>query len=272
VVTVDASNGRGIVLIAQKKASFTALASKRSTILVPRAASEDIHRFATTVQDRLREAGVLTNVAKLGEEKSLVDNAIISLLEAENAFVHDLDDEHLSHLQELFSQPSKGGIWVKRGNAYVNSKSDPAFHASTGLLRVLRNENLDSQFAELALAPDLPLNRSDAVDHLLVTFLDQFETGSLGRSFETEFAELDGDLYIPRLDNDAVSNRRLDVLNKLPPPQMTSISECGRPLLLNIGNPTDRSTLRFVRDTNIKAELAEDEVQVLTKSYGVIAM
>jgi hypothetical protein len=272
--TLDTSDSEVTVLIAKKiHPARDASQIGEISILLPTVTSEDMYGLSTLLQDRLSRLGAVVSPVTIDSLGDLADRSIISLLESEKALVHDLDDARFHTLQKLFSQSSRGGIWVKRGNAYIDGDSDPAFHASTGLLRVMRNEKQDSPYTELALARDLPLDRSEAVEHVVRTFIDDVSSsGERDQACETELAELHGVLYIPRLYDDTVSNRRLASIGKLMPAEQHVLSHAKRSLTLSIGNPDDLNTLRFLDDDQAGCRLADGEVSIEAKAHSVIAM
>jgi hypothetical protein len=126
---------------------------------------------------------------------------------------------------------------------------------------------------QFSLSCSVPLARESAVDTLLEYLRPRFaRTDTLEGALETEVAESKGIAYIPRLYDEAVKNSQMDMLGKTPPPQLQPLLQPDRLLRLEIGNPEDLGTLRFVDVTNVQTELGDTEVEIAASTHLVLPM
>lgn len=258
-------------MVVAKKPSTPTLSVKNAIIALPDETTSDVAEFVSSIQRRLEEYKVNVKIQQWSEIADSVEgSAVISLLEVNQPLIYDMDAELFYKIQRFFSNNSKGGIWMIRGNMHIDPSGDPRHHASSGLLRCMRNEKHESKFTELALDHTLPLNRKTAVDLVIESFRDVFESDSLDKTAETEIAENHGIPYIARLYDEPLKNRKLDLNGKLPPPELSPIKNDSSPRRLDIGNPKNISSLRFIHNgTTYPAELLPDDVVVDLQAHGV---
>jgi len=271
----DPDNVNGPAMVVAVKSSTPALAVTKAVVALPANVSTDLEGFATALTQRLQQEGVEVERALWTDlPKSVVGKAIICLVEAETPLIYDLDDDLLGKVMTFMGTDkdnlNKGGIWITRGNCYLDPSGDPAYHASTGFIRVMRNEKQESRFSELSLSQKLPLNRKWAVDMATTVFKDVFEAESVEKVAETEVGELDGIPYIPRIYDEPFKNRGMDLLGKRLPAENISLLEEGKHRRLEIGNPEDLSSLRFVevepQDVMVRND---DDVVIDLRAHGV---
>lgn len=240
-------------------------------IALPKVVSADLHGFVSSLVQQLRIEGVNSEVHQWEAlPASLAGKAIISLLEIDEPFIYDLDEERFVQIQRFFANGSAGGLWVTRGNMYLDPSGDPRYHATTGLIRCMRNEKHESKFTELALSHRRPLNRSFAVDLAVSVFKDVFEAESMDATAETEVGELDEVPYIVRLYDEPLKNRRLNLAGSSPSPESVPLLQSDRQLRLEVGDPESLESLRFVHGSAVEVTIQDDDDVIIDlKAHGV---
>jgi hypothetical protein len=262
------------VIVSEKPTGTHPIVSE-TMIILPTNCSLELQAFASRLLRWLEATGVTAKVATLDDattEHPLEDipqakKYIVSLLEAENPFLHALSEEDFYRVQRLLLE-GLGGVWISRGNRMLDPSGDPAYGVTQGLLRCLRNEKPDIRMHEIALSSSLPLESSEAFDLITCAALSIWRAASLGKEPETEVGELDGVLYIPRLVNDEKFNQKLDTIGKSPPPEMQPLIQ-NNPLRLEIGTPGMLDTLRFVHDPTSGQPLLGDQVEIEVRANGL---
>ena len=240
---------------------------------------------------------VVTNIAALGLraeaislEQALSTDAngkmpvsgkhVVSLLEAETPFVSTLSDilpsseSQFEGLKKLLLN-SAGGLWISRGGRQIDPLGNPLFCSTTGLLRTMRNEKPETMMHELHLSSKIQLSSIDAADLVSRSLKSMLEADSLEVRAETELAELNGRLYIPRLYDEPAKNKDLDIMNdrlkfgKEPMPELQLLFQPENPLRLEIGTPGMLNTLRFVHDDLPQTPLGDSDVELAVQATGV---
>ncbi|KAI0415269.1 putative polyketide synthase [Xylaria grammica] len=239
-------------------------------------ASENVQRLSANTLEELTKLGLNVELATL-EQATLLDTngkmlvsgkPVLSLLEAETPFVHALSEANFVMLKRVLTG-SLGGLWLSRSNRQLDPSGDPTFCCTVGLLRCLRNEKPDIRMHELALSPELDVSRLEAADLVARSVRAIFEAESLKVEAETEIAEHNGRLYIPRMFDHRDLNKSLDMIGRQPPPELQPIYQTGRPLRLDVSVPGQPNTLCFVDDPPPPVPLGEDEVELEVHANGL---
>lgn len=171
----------------------------------------------------------------------------------------DLTEEDFDAWQTVFLQ-SSGGLWITRGGLQLDPSGDPAFCATTGLLRTLRTEHPDLRMHELDLSSPVDAGQPEAAALISQVFQKILTDDPVVA--ETEYAELDGRLFIPRLIDEKHKNHSLQQIGKAAGPEIQPFNQPGRPLKLSIGTPGQLDTLHFVDDTDLTGPLPDDYVEI----------
>ena len=95
---------------------------------------------------------------------------------------------------------------------------------------------------------------------------------SLESVCENEVGELDEMLHIPRIYDEPGINHQMDMVEKVLPVEVMPLIQQGRPLRLEIGNPDDLESLRWVDDGSILTGLGDEDVCIEVKAHGVTPM
>ena len=229
--------------------------------------SEAASAMSSNVKRKLEELGLVVEHATLASAATadasgklfVSKKAVVSLVEAENPLVSDMSQTDFCSLKNILLHCS-GGLWISRGGRQVDPLGDPAFCATTGLLRVFRGEKPDIRLHELNFSSQMEVSSEAAAD-LVARVLKSICNDDL-LCLESEFAEIDGRLHIPRLFDEPHKNHSLQTLGSQPLPEMQPLHQPNRPLQLNIGVPGMLDTLRFIDDPRPLESLAEHEVEI----------
>ncbi|KAK7977184.1 hypothetical protein PG988_004674 [Apiospora saccharicola] len=209
----------------------------------------------------------------------------IFLGEVMQAILHKMDPAHFRAIQTMANN-SQGLLWVTVGGAV--ECQDPNSSLSHGVLRTLRNESQGRRYVSLDLealpapavggwAPgseatiakvvELSFSRQLAEEH----DEDQMEDLS---ALESEYAERDGVLLIPRLYKDPARSSSFCASRKTKDTGATTINELflqpDRPLRLEVGTDGLLDTLAFGdHDVDRTAPLPTDAVEIEPRAYGL---
>ena len=189
----------------------------------------------------------------------VADKAIVSLIEAEKPLLYDPSETEFNCVKTIILR-SLGGLWISRGGQAVDPSGNPAFCATTGLLRVCRCEMPDIRMHELNFSSQMDLSSQAAAD-LVGRFFPAMYDDDMPH-LETETTELNGRLYIPRLFDEKHKNHSLQTLGKQPQAELQPFSQPDRPLRLDIGVPGMLDTLQFVDDPAPLEPMGQNEVEV----------
>ena len=269
IVMKGASDGishRSSMMVTTKTREITIPFKKVVLIEAPQP-SENARDMSSSVELKLAELGLSVEHATLhsaavpdASGHSFVSKkAVVSLVEVENSLTSDMSQADFYDLKNILLHCS-GGLWISRGGRQVDPLGDPAFCATTGLLRVFRGEQPDIRLHELNFSSQMKISNEAAAD-LVARVLKSICNDDL-LCLESEFAELNGRLYIPRLFDEPHKNHCLQTLGHQPLPELQPLFQPDRPLQLDIGVPGMLDTLRFIDDPQPLEFLAENDVEI----------
>ena len=198
----------------------------------------------------------------------IAGKALVSLLEAESPLIATMSEENYDLLQKLLLG-STGGLWITRSNRQLDPLGDPTFSSTVGLLRTLRNENPEGRLHEIALSSKADISSAETADLIIRATKTIFEADSLQVEPETEYGELDGNLFIPRIYDEPHKNTAMDMMGKESPTELELFYQENNPLRLDIGLPGKFDTLRFVHDPSLLEPLDDDEVEIEVYASGL---
>ncbi|KAI0451648.1 putative polyketide synthase [Xylaria acuta] len=239
-------------------------------------ASEYIQTLSINIFEKLTKLGLHVELATLEQATALYANGkmlisgqpVLSLLEAEIPFVYELSATNFACLKRMLIG-SRGGLWVSRSNRQLDPTGDPTFCCTVGLLRCLRNEKPDIRMHELALSPGIHISSQEAADLVARSVRSIFEADSLNVEAETEMAEHNGRLYIPRVFDHKDLNKSLDMIGRRRPAELQPFYQPDRPLRLDISVPGKLDTLRFVEDPLPSDAFGENDIELEVHANGL---
>jgi len=178
----------------------------------------------------------------------------------EYQYLTTMNSESFQGLQRILQCP--GVLWIN------GSLSSPDSGLVTGLCRTIRSENPNTNLVTLAIE-DWNTARRQVAPSISDVFERSFCSTMPCTEIDTEFAEKNGLVCIPRYEQAVALHDCLDQgfhhdINYLQP-----FSQSGRPLKLTISNPGFLDTLCFVDDEKPLLELADDEIEIDIKASGL---
>ncbi|KAK3694254.1 hypothetical protein B0T22DRAFT_402742 [Podospora appendiculata] len=231
-------------------------------ILSPHPAPTSAANVAEYLHQSLSTAGLKSSIKSYAWMDAATpaqrDCFVISLLELgyEHGFVFHMNEKQYNLVKGLL-QHSRGLFWVTQG-AQVRSGA-PQNAPFLGWARTVRSEGSQKRIVCL----DLQLNyrSQDAAKTIQTLFVDSFFKSTELGSQETEYAELEGRVYIPRLSPmeelssliEQGSDRGLRF-------EMRPTNFGSEPLRLEIGSPGNIDSLYFSADRDVGIFLKPDEV------------
>ncbi|KAG5984483.1 Type I Iterative PKS [Claviceps digitariae] len=185
-------------------------AAPKIVILTPEAAShEDIVAFVQSVRDYVNEDGEKYSVAALNSGEILQhafllsESVVVSLLDIfspqpeERSSILSWDEEHFN-LFKTVQRSAKGLVWITRG-AHMEPNN---LHGSAviGLARTLMSEDPRRIIVTFDLHAKSGLADAQVTNNIMAVFSRTFcEDGSTESYVETEYAEKNGTIFVPRL-------------------------------------------------------------------------
>ena len=202
----------------------------------------------------------LLRASKLPEQDNVV---FVVLEELDNPFLHTLTSEYYSALQQ-FLIFATDILWI---NFYGGSQpAAPEYAVLSGLARAIRNEYEDHKFTTVALEAKSAL--SDHQISMVHEVLRRNHTHAHLGEGEPEYIEIDNVLNIPRIVPNPNLSQEIFTRSLTKQTGKTIIKQAP-PLVLTIGSPGLLDSLQFVKDERFEKPIADDEVEIETKSIGM---
>lgn len=218
--------------------------------------SANVAKFKQGLSTILSENGIRVHTVSLADIERLRGQHVISLLELEKPFVKGWKSTAFEQFKNLISA-AKHMLWITKGGQTLNPQNVD-FAPTTGLLRVIRSEYPQITLPHLDLSHDARLDVSTA--RLLAKVW--LSTVSLEESEpEMEFAEMNSDIFIPRVVEEPGFDRELEL-------------HSGRAAAI-IGKLSDSKALTlkvegvFIEDTETDKDIDEDEVEIRVEAVSL---
>ncbi|KAJ0123078.1 Polyketide synthase [Diaporthe amygdali] len=250
-----------------------ATVSPLSTYIVLDPESSLQTELANSLQSSLHVASTITLAQ--AEATNLGDSIVISLLELDASILHHVSNSQMQAIKKI-SLNSHRLLWVTSGGG--PRAQNPEAELSIGLGRTVCSERGDQGFIVISLDP----GSLEDVDHrvkLIEPVLRRISSKDLNDDeVETELAEIDGVLQIPRVApngrlNDAVASR---MINRPLEKQTSNVGSSTegtstetKPIRLTIGNPGLLDTLHFKEIPDAGKPLQTDEVEIKVMSSSI---
>ena len=207
-----------------------------------------------------------SNVSKSTLSKFEPGSICIVLIEIFHSILREPSHIEYEAIKKLFSEAG-GVLWITRGSA-LNS-TNPDGNLVTGLIRTLRTESGKSMMVTLDLDDKIPLDGPKVADLVLAVFSSNFMANNRDSlRLDAEYAERDGVLMIPRIQEDAEWSDFVDSRSETRPPEDQPFYQSNRPLRM-VCNPGFLDSLQFVDDERAALALPEDQVDIEVKAIGV---
>ncbi|KAG9606254.1 polyketide synthase, partial [Aureobasidium melanogenum] len=197
------------------------------------------------------------------DDVEVSDRIAIVLLDASIDPFSNPSENHFEAYKKLFLRGS-GSLWVTRG-ATVSSSS-PTANMITGLSRVVRAETAGLVTVTL----DLDEQPHSDVDNIFNVVVKSFSLNkSDPSSMEVELVHRKGSIMIPRIMEDAMSNRHIASRTVAPVPHLQPFWQPSRPLIMDVKVPGLLDTLHFKDDIRMYGNLPEDSVEIEVRASGM---
>ncbi|KAG6366829.1 hypothetical protein INS49_001010 [Diaporthe citri] len=185
---------------------------------------QDLEKGLLELSQKVRKSHATNMTDDFGGEH------VISLLDlgSKGGFVTNWTSSEFDEFRQLIGS-ARHIFWLTRGGQMlVPELSGLETAATTGFLRVLRNENPQLTITHLDLSPAADATKVDTVLRLWASSVE----GDV-EDRELEFAELDGEIYIPRTVQEASFDEEIALATSTAPPVNTALGATGGPLQLD---------------------------------------
>jgi acyl transferase domain-containing protein/NADPH:quinone reductase-like Zn-dependent oxidoreductase len=253
--TISVSEGEAIVVV-QQKASTETIHPGEVYFLQPDQVSLKLETLISAAADKFTSAGYAVHRATLWSaslRQSVAGKHVVSFLEAENPLVYSWSEDEFNAFKTIISS-LQHILWVTRGSLLESWSGGVEFAPAQGLLRVLRNEYPLASLAHLDLSAAIEITKPAAVDLLFGVW-----GASLGESAEKEYAELHGNVHIPRAVGHDGFDGDLQLFDGTAQPVRRPISSIDRPMRLD--SSVGGNDFLWVED-ELAAELTPGQVEV----------
>jgi NADPH:quinone reductase-like Zn-dependent oxidoreductase/NAD(P)-dependent dehydrogenase (short-subunit alcohol dehydrogenase family) len=221
-----------------------------TTLLVPNQASEGLLQVADSISAYLSKDGVDIRLRRLSTVGHIEETAsVISLLEIEQPFIKHWSESEYYSFKRLVSTCARV-LWITR-NGQPLIRSNPDFAPATGLLRVIRNEFPQLKLAHLDLSSE-PIQTAQLIARLWLSCIT-------GQTQDAEFAEVAGDIYIPRAVEDSSFDMEIELASGKP---ISFMGELGGKVCARLEGPDTRQQYSFVQNSASSLPIGSEEVEI----------
>jgi NADPH:quinone reductase-like Zn-dependent oxidoreductase/SAM-dependent methyltransferase len=175
------------------------------------------------------------------------------------------DEQSFTAIKSLVTS-CKGLLWVTKGSAVDAPTPENALHV--GLLRTARVEDLSKRYVSLDLDPARSAWTAASQDAITKVFQTALDFSKESGTFDTEYAERDSKILVPRMHPDTVENE--DFYNSdEKEPEMQKFIQPGRSLRMHVDVPGLLDSIIFRDDPDARLPLPEDWVEIEPKAFGL---
>lgn len=205
--------------------------------------------LASQAESELRNRGCDAEIFQM-DQKLPPDRDVISLLDLDSPFFHDMGDERFEAFKLFIKRlPSVKILWLMKSSQF--NVKDPRYCMSLGVMRTLRSE----------YAMDLATLEIDTIDSkawdAIVQVFDRSRQLARGPQLDPdfEFSLRQGTVNIGRYHWKSVSR------------ELSQLPAAGDVAKLTVTRPGNLSTLQWVREEAV--DLVDDQVEIATKAVGL---
>ncbi|EHK96119.1 putative Phthiocerol synthesis polyketide synthase type I PpsC [Glarea lozoyensis 74030] len=190
----------------------------------------------------------------------------IVLSELEKPILSNMNSENFGRVQKMIASAA-GIIWAVKG-AYTASQN-PNAEMVVGMARSIRSETL-LKFVTLDFGTSLQPSSTLVAEKIVEVFEKTFSSGASLIGLDMEYQERDGELFVPRIVDDADMNKFVhQETHTSSAPDMQSFTQPGRALKIAIETPGALDTLYFVDDLAVGSPLPDYEVEIEVKATSM---
>ncbi|KAE8384250.1 putative polyketide synthase [Aspergillus alliaceus] len=237
------------------------------SIVVEDKTAEDAREWLAELSDAIREkTGILPKLVDLSDVDSFKDTVCIVALEMGNPFVYSMDADAFQKLKNLLLL-SSGILWLSCGGL-VHSQN-PAFSASEGLLRTMRQEDSHTRWIRLDFENDENPWTSGKIGHIVHVLERSFDKDAETGTIEWEYSVADSQLHVPRIfpeeTQDAIA-RNL----KLPlEPALEAFHQPDKPLVWETSPSTGLDPYFVENPVILSTDVPSEMVEVEARAFGL---
>ena len=227
-------------------------------LLVPVEMSPSLSIFAQDIASKFNAIEMPCTISCYQDEGLyLGGKTCIALLEVDNPLLVDWVSDDYDIFKRL-CKSSQGLLWITRGGQMSVTNPDTA--AITGLLRTVRSEEPSLCLYTLDLDGSTDIANASASESVIKVSQTVFETTNV--CSETEWAEANGRLFVPRLYEQKAMNELLAQQMNNTVAKLAPFKQSDRPLKLQIRVPGMLDTLQFTDDQEPFTDMAPDDVEI----------
>lgn len=188
----------------------------------------------------------------------LRDSHCLFLDEVEHSVLVNISAADLDAIKNMCT--AAGVLWVTRGGR----SSTPNSGMALGLARGIRAEDPSLRLITLDLDSEPKLSPSRTAETVARVYraVFQSETKDQPLTQESEFTEIDGTIYLPRVFHDTDMEQHIRKLTNDPVPQEQTYVDSGRGLTLKMGTKGFLDTFYFAENDSLDCKLSPDEVEI----------
>ncbi|KAK0756027.1 hypothetical protein N5P37_011400 [Trichoderma harzianum] len=190
-------------------------------------------RLRDALTDILGQYGVPVTIQGMGQTPIETTNSyIISLAEYGQSLVYDWGKEDLIQFQSMVAS-ARYVLWLTTGGLMAPDEDGLRYSLTQGLLRTVRAEYPQLVLPHLDISPNsssLCEDMASIVTKILSMTLPGIDSEVL---VETEYAELDNKIFIPRLVRNAAMDAEIELLASNTTSIDIGLNECCQPLRLS---------------------------------------
>lgn len=226
------------------------------------------HRIASALAKHLSEtSGIEVTMGTIEIIAPFAKNKLcLVLTELDGPFLGILSASQFEALQLMLTS-AQGVLWTIHG-AYFDSRS-PDANMVTGLSRTLQSEGTLTKFITLDFDGSKNLDSVKVVLH--ISRVLQLTLGSHCEKKETEFREMNGSLFTPRIIDDDELNGYVHEQVHPAATELASFCDTARPLRGSIAKPGAVDSLVFDVDNRLQEPIPEDHIEIQVKAIGLYA-
>ena len=224
-----------------------------------------VQKLTKSLANKFDSMGVPCTVGQFqDEELYLGGKTCIALLELEESLLENWSKSDYDTFKRI-CKTTQGLLWLTKGGQM--NVSQPASAIVTGLLRSLRSEEPSLCLYTLDLDGSTDIQTTTTSDAILRVYDRVFASSS--KCEETEYAEANGQLFIPRLYEQKLVNEVLAEQTNNTVAKIAPFKQPHRPLCLQVQIPGMLDSLRFRDDPEPLLPMAPDDVEVEVKATGL---
>lgn len=254
--TISTSSDGEAIVVAQQKASTETAHPGEVYFLQPDQVSLRLEALMSAAADKFSSAGYAVHRASIWSaslRQSVAGKHVVSFVEAENPLVYSWSEDEFTAFKSIISS-LQHVLWLTRGSLLESWAGGVEFAPAQGLLRVLRNEYPLASLAHLDLSAAIEVTKPAAIDLLFGVW-----ESSLGESAEMEYAELHGNIHIPRAVGHDGFDGDLQLFDGTAQPVRRAVSSIDRPTRLD--SSVGGNDFLWVEE-ELAAELKPGQVEV----------